>query len=119
MTLIPVAESSRQATCHARKIESYAYDWFHGIDELEIPGRILSVSDDEAILRVGRIDFGGVVKEVNLALVPDANVGDYVVVHVGFALTKIDAEGLAARSRCSPPPVLPRRRPREICRRIP
>jgi hydrogenase expression/formation protein HypC len=60
---------------------------------LAIPGRILSVSDDEAILRVGRVDFGGVVKEVNLALVPDANVGDYVVVHVGFALTKIDAEG--------------------------
>jgi hydrogenase expression/formation protein HypC len=59
---------------------------------LAIPGRILSVSDDEAILRVGRIDFGGVVKEVNLALVPDANVGDYVVVHVGFALTRIDAK---------------------------
>jgi hydrogenase expression/formation protein HypC len=59
---------------------------------LAIPGQILSVSDDEAILRVGRIDFGGVVKEANLALVPDANVGDYVVVHVGFALARIDAE---------------------------
>jgi hydrogenase expression/formation protein HypC len=59
---------------------------------LAIPGRILSISDDEAILRIGRIDFGGVVKEVSLALVPDANVGDYVVIHVGFALTRIDAE---------------------------
>ena len=50
------------------------------------------MSGDEPITRVGRVDFGGIVKEVNLALVPEANVGDYVVVHVGYALTKIDAE---------------------------
>ena len=59
---------------------------------LAIPGRILNVSGDEPIMRAGRIDFGGIVKEVNLTLVPEARVGDYVVVHVGFALTKIDPE---------------------------
>jgi hydrogenase expression/formation protein HypC len=41
-------------------------------------------------MRVGRIDFGGIVKEINLAYVPEARVGDYVLVHVGFALTLID-----------------------------
>ncbi len=59
---------------------------------LAIPGRILSVSGDEPFMRVGRVDFGGVVKEVNLAFVPEASVDDYVVVHVGCALTKIDPE---------------------------
>lgn len=59
---------------------------------LAIPGRILSVSDGEPIMRVGRVDFGGIVKEINLAFVPEAGVGDYVVVHVGCALTKIDPE---------------------------
>jgi hydrogenase expression/formation protein HypC len=39
---------------------------------------------------VGRVDFGGIVKEINLAYVPEARVGDYVLVHVGFALTVID-----------------------------
>jgi hydrogenase expression/formation protein HypC len=41
-------------------------------------------------MRVGRVDFGGIVKEINLAYVPEAGVGDYVLVHVGFALTVID-----------------------------
>lgn len=59
---------------------------------LAIPGRVLSVSGDEPITRVGRVDFGGIVKEINLAFVPEADVGDYVVVHVGCALTKIDQE---------------------------
>ncbi|MFH1340602.1 MAG: HypC/HybG/HupF family hydrogenase formation chaperone [Pseudomonadota bacterium] len=59
---------------------------------LAIPGRVLSVSGDEPITRVGRVDFGGIVKEINLAFVPEAGVGDYVVVHVGCALTKIDQE---------------------------
>lgn len=59
---------------------------------LAIPGRILSVSGDEPIMRVGRVDFGGIIKEINLAFVPEAGVGDYVVVHVGCALTKIDQE---------------------------
>ena len=41
-------------------------------------------------MRAGRVDFGGVVKEVNLDFVPEAQIGDYVLVHVGFALTVID-----------------------------
>jgi hydrogenase expression/formation protein HypC len=57
---------------------------------LAIPGRIEDISGDDLIMRVGRVDFGGIVKEINLALVPEARVGDYVLVHVGFALTVID-----------------------------
>ena len=57
---------------------------------LAIPGRIASLSGDDPIMRVGRVDFGGIVKEINLAYVPEARVGDYVLVHVGFALTLID-----------------------------
>lgn len=46
-------------------------------------------------MRVGRVDFGGVVKDVNLAYAPEARIGDYVLVHVGFAMTVIDeAEAL-------------------------
>jgi len=57
---------------------------------LAIPGRILDMTGDEPILRVGRVDFGGIVKQINLAFVPEAQVGDYVLVHVGFAITVID-----------------------------
>jgi hydrogenase expression/formation protein HypC len=59
---------------------------------LAIPGRVLSISGNEPIMRLGRVDFGGVVKEVNLAFVPEADIGDYVVVHVGYALAKIDPD---------------------------
>ncbi len=59
---------------------------------LAIPGKILSVAGDEPLQRSGRVSFGGVVKEVNLAYVPDAVIGDYVIVHVGFALSKVDEE---------------------------
>jgi hydrogenase expression/formation protein HypC len=57
---------------------------------LAIPGRILDVSGDLPLSRTGRVDFGGVVKDVSLAFVPEAAVGDYVLVHVGFALTRVD-----------------------------
>jgi hydrogenase expression/formation protein HypC len=63
---------------------------------LAVPGRILDVSGVRDIMRSGRVDFGGVVKEINLAFVPEAGVGDYVLVHVGFAITVID-EAAAAR----------------------
>lgn len=52
----------------------------------------MSVSGDEPLERTGRIDFGGVIKEASLAYVPEANVGDYVIVHVGFALSRLDEE---------------------------
>jgi len=63
---------------------------------LAIPGRILSMAGDDPLMRVGRVDFGGLVKEINLAYVPEAALGDYVLVHVGFAISVID-EAEAAR----------------------
>jgi hydrogenase expression/formation protein HypC len=57
---------------------------------LAIPGQVLSMAGDDPLVRVGRVDFGGVVKEINLAYVPEASVGDYVLVHVGFAISVID-----------------------------
>ncbi len=57
---------------------------------LAIPGRIASVIEGPALERCGTVSFGGIVKDVNLALVPEAGVGDYVLVHVGFALSKVD-----------------------------
>ena len=57
---------------------------------LAVPGRIVSIDDGDTLLRSGRVDFAGVVKQVNLAYVPEARVGDYVLVHVGFAINTID-----------------------------
>lgn len=57
---------------------------------LAIPGKIVSVSGDDPLSRVGRIDFGGILKEASLAYVPEATIGDYVIVHVGFALSRVD-----------------------------
>jgi hydrogenase expression/formation protein HypC len=58
---------------------------------LAIPGKVESI-DAEGLVRVGRVNFGGVVKTVCLDLVPDVEVGDYTIVHVGFAISKIDEE---------------------------
>ena len=63
---------------------------------LAVPGRILSIEGEDLLMRVGRVDFGGLVKEINLAYVPEAAIGDHVLVHVGFAITVID-ETEAAR----------------------
>jgi len=57
---------------------------------LAIPGRVLSIAGDEPLQRAGRVSFGGIVKEVNLAFVPEAEVGDYVIVHVGVAISRVD-----------------------------
>jgi len=57
---------------------------------LAIPGKIVSVSGEDPLERMGKIDFGGILKEASLAYVPDTRVGDYVIVHVGFALSKVD-----------------------------
>ncbi len=56
---------------------------------LAIPGKVLSVEGDD-VLRSGKVNFAGVVKQVNLCYVPEAKEGDYVVVHVGFAISVID-----------------------------
>jgi len=59
---------------------------------LAVPGKITSVAGDDPLSRMGKVDFGGILKEVNLAYVPEAGVGDYVIVHVGFALSRLDEE---------------------------
>lgn len=61
---------------------------------LGIPGRIIEIRDD-GVLPAGVVDFGGIRKEACLLYVPDAAVGDYVIIHVGFAISRVDeAEAL-------------------------
>lgn len=62
---------------------------------LAIPGQIQSIHGDDPISRSGKVNFGGVLREVNLAYVPQAKPGDYVLVHVGFALSIVDADEAA------------------------
>ena len=57
---------------------------------LGVPGKIIRIDDSPTGMTMGRVSFGGVVKEVCLIYVPEAQVGDYVVVHVGFAISRID-----------------------------
>ena len=59
---------------------------------LAIPGEIVSIAGDDPLLRMGRIRYGGIVKEASLACVPKAEVGDYVLVHVGLAISRLDAD---------------------------
>ena len=56
---------------------------------LAVPGQVLSIAGED-LQRSGKVSFGGITKEVNLAYVPEAKVGDYVIVHVGFALSVVD-----------------------------
>jgi hydrogenase expression/formation protein HypC len=57
---------------------------------LGVPGRILSLETSQLGIAMGRVSFGGIVKEVCMAYTPDAVVGEYVIVHVGFAISTID-----------------------------
>lgn len=57
---------------------------------LGIPGRVVKIDDDPLGLHMGKVYFGGIVKDVCLAYVPDVEIGDYVIVHVGFAISKVD-----------------------------
>jgi hydrogenase expression/formation protein HypC len=59
---------------------------------LAVPGKILSIAGEEPLARAGRVQFGGIVKQVSLAYVPEAEVGDYVLVHVGFAISLVDEQ---------------------------
>ncbi len=60
---------------------------------LAVPGQIVEINQGvDALWRTGKVSFGGVFKEISLAYVPEAQVGDYVVVHVGFALSIVDQE---------------------------
>jgi len=58
---------------------------------LAIPGKIVSCEEQNGI-RIGRVDFAGVTRETCLDFVPEASVGDYVLVHVGFAISRVDRE---------------------------
>lgn len=62
---------------------------------LAIPGQVIEIGGDE--LRTARVSFGGAIKSASLALVPEAAVGDYVIVHAGFAISRLD-EAAAQRT---------------------
>ena len=57
---------------------------------LAVPGKIMSIEGTDPVLRCGKVNFGGIVKQINLAYVPEAKIGDYVLVHVGFAISTVD-----------------------------
>ncbi len=59
---------------------------------LAIPGRIERISGNDPVTRMGQVNFGGIRKEASLAYVPEAMIGDYVIVHAGFALSRVDEE---------------------------
>jgi hydrogenase expression/formation protein HypC len=62
---------------------------------LAIPGKLLEVTEDGHGVRMGRANFGGIIKQVCLEYTPEVRAGDYVLVHVGFALSKVDEEEAA------------------------
>lgn len=57
---------------------------------LGVPGRVVRIDESPLGMTTGRVEFGGIVKDVCLAYVPGVRVGEYVVVHVGFAISRID-----------------------------
>ena len=82
---------------------------------LGVPGRVLEIEPNSLGMTMGKVSFGGIGKEVCLAYVPEAQVGDYVIVHAGFAISRLDEaeamevfdllsqmEGLAAAEETRP-----------------
>lgn len=59
---------------------------------LAVPGKVISMAGEDPLGRTGKIDFGGVFREASLAYVPEAKIGDYVIIHAGFALSVLDEE---------------------------
>lgn len=59
---------------------------------LGVPGKIIELVNQDTLQRSARVSFGGVIKEVNTALVPEAQRGDYVIVHAGVAISALDEE---------------------------
>ena len=59
---------------------------------LAVPGRVEEITDPAPATRTGRVSFDGLVKEINLAFVPEAEAGDWILAHVGFAISRIDPE---------------------------
>jgi hydrogenase expression/formation protein HypC len=60
---------------------------------LGVPGKILDIEPNALGLAMGKVSFGGIAKDVCLAYVPEAQVGDYVIVHAGFAISRLDEAG--------------------------
>lgn len=58
---------------------------------LAVPGKILNTEECNG-MRSARVQFGGITRQISLAFVPEASIGDYVMVHVGFAISRVDAE---------------------------
>ena len=58
---------------------------------LAVPGKVVEITERD-LTRMAKVDFGGVVKDVCLAYLPDVQVGDYTIVHVGFAIQRLDEE---------------------------
>jgi hydrogenase expression/formation protein HypC len=59
---------------------------------LAVPGKVIEIRENSLGMTMGRVSFGGIVKDVSLAYLPDVALGEYVVVHVGFAIGKINEE---------------------------
>ncbi len=59
---------------------------------LAVPGQIKEIVVEDELARTGKVDFNGIIKEVNLSYVPEAKVGEFVIVHVGFAISVVDEE---------------------------
>lgn len=59
---------------------------------LGIPGKVTHIEPDPLGMTMGKVNFGGIAKDVCLAYVPDVQVGEYVIVHVGFAISKVDEQ---------------------------
>lgn len=62
---------------------------------LAVPGKIINISGDDPLSRMGNIDFSGIQKEISLAYLPETKINDYVIVHAGFAISMIDEEDAA------------------------
>jgi len=59
---------------------------------LAVPGKILEITEVDNFTKTARVSFGGAIKTIDLSFVPEAKIGDYIIAHVGFALSVIDEE---------------------------
>jgi hydrogenase expression/formation protein HypC len=59
---------------------------------LAVPGKVISIHGEDDLNKSAKVSFGGVIKEVNIAYVPEVKIGEYVIVHVGFALSILDPD---------------------------
>ena len=70
-------------------MEAWLWDKYtpqNGLKKTEV-SKIIRISNEDSLMKIAEVSFGGTIKEVNLAYAPEANVGDYVIVHVGFAIS--------------------------------